>query len=920
MLCGPANSGKIADVMSRLEQSMAAGRPCWLVVPTSADVVRARAELLHRTGAAVGVDIGTFHQLTSWLGGPLDGRVLTPPGVRMHVGRILRRSHRLPESLHEYPGFVATANEAIHSIREARVVEDIFPGEAPSKFIAAGGVAAVLGRMFPDERALWMGCAAACDAAFEADKLFDDVRVAARAVCQLREPAVQMPDVFLYGFDDISPLQLGILQMLARRTNVTMSVPFEPGRVVFERRQVLIEALEHSGARVTIPSQRIQPDSELAHLADRFCEPTAQPLVGPPATIRCVESCGELGEIEDVLHAVAQLVSEGHALHDIACVTADPSGSRALIEACCARYGIPCVVETPRTLADVPAGRAMLDLVAARHASDTHALLRLIRSGYVDVSDGDQLAHELHPWLADPELEHHAAHPDVRLAGLPESIAAMVAPAGDDGADPCAQFRAAVEQFRITTRGDRRLIRSVDRAIQDLQRTAGKRPITWDELSDALTAIVVPPRHDRPAGHLLFAPITRVRTDRCAAVVMFGLHSGSFSAGGVDEADRIMQARELAYVAVTRPTSSLYFIRQASGSDGRPIAPHPVWLELRRLVPDARIDQRRLSDVLHPAVSFEREHELWEAFLRGNDSMEGMVHPWDTPVDVEPPLLGTTVSVTDVEAWAQCPARWFIDRRLVRRDDVPTHRQVLGMLVHDVLAHLVPEHAQVRSDSGERVAIADRATIAAELARARKRLRRGTPVRDVDMVAAQIIIERILRHEPVHGSRIWTEQSFADPNSPIRTVILDDITLTGVIDRCDVTDSGDITLHDYKLKSSWGTPGKHLVRDGWIQMLLYWHAVESTPGLQPVAALYRPLTGSKVRGVVDAELAPAYDNLISTDRMSPAAIDQLVADAVELARDAITGMRAGQVPPRPRGGNCPDWCTHGTICRIGERA
>ena len=56
--------------------------------------------------------------------------------------------------------------------------------------------------------------------------------------------------------------------------------------------------------------------------------------------------------------------------------------------------------------------------------------------------------------------------------------------------------------------------------------------------------------------------------------------------------------------------------------------------------------------------------------------------------------VGDAGSVSDIEEYAGCPSRWFIRRHLLPRDAEPAaSRRIVGALVHEVLARVVPAMA-----------------------------------------------------------------------------------------------------------------------------------------------------------------------------------------------------------------------------------
>ncbi len=908
VLCGPANSGKVAAVFDDVEQAVRSRRPTWLVVPTSSDARSARAELVRRVGAIVGVDIGTFHQLYAWLAGPIAAHVISTPVSRMHIGRILRRSRSFSQSLLDFPGYLDRACRIIQDVLEAQLV-DHMRGDA-----AGTELGQVLGALVPAERARWVAIAGEYQRVLDHLGYVDDAALARRAWQRCEQPVDV--DVFLYGFDDVSSLQKQLLGRLGSQGRVTMSMPFVPGRVLFDRRQRELDELVSCGARITHRDSVAAITTDLDLLAQRVGEPTAMPIDNVGSCIRIIESCGDLGEAEDIVRVVADLVSQGYQLHEIACISPDPTRLRSLIEACCARHAIPVEIETSRVLADVPAGRLVLDLMAAGRDHDEPALLRLLRSGHVVTERLDHIEHAVQPWIEDHDLARSPRRPRVPTNVFGPAIRALLQ--GATASDPAAMLREAIGELRLGDSGDIRLIRSVESMLCDLSDSTGARPPTWSDIADALGGMVLPPRDDRPTGHLVVAPISRVRTARFRAVVLFGLQASGFASGSTDDPDAPSLAREALYTAVTRPREQLIIARQACGADGREVAPHSVWYDIHQIVPSARVERRTLGDVLPQRVVFEHERALWEAHTTEHGETD--THPWSEDLSAEHELLDGSISVTSLETYVQCPSKWFIEHRLLRRDhDLATSRQVIGRLVHDALAHmLIKPDVLFVDDDGQLRARASRDAVEAQMEASCSRLDARTPLREIDVLAATLIVARVMDGEAVYGNTVLTEQPFGKTGSSVPSLEIDGIRITGVIDRFDITESGDVTIIDYKLGSSSSATGSKMVSLGKLQLLLYWHAIAQQPGTTPVAAIYRPLSGSRPRGLIDDTLGPTIDGQYTTDRFSSDAVDHAISEALALAQSSLAALRAGNIAPAPRGGTCPDWCTLGTICRIGE--
>src|SRR5207253_4862122 len=107
--------------------------------------------------------------------------------------------------------------------------------------------------------------------------------------------------VFAYGFEDLTGAEWALLEALAARAEVTVSLPYEPGRDAFAALRRTAEDLAGlaSGAVEELPARyaAIAPPA-LAHLERALFsdEPgTAPPLDG---VIRFFEGAGSLGTLE----------------------------------------------------------------------------------------------------------------------------------------------------------------------------------------------------------------------------------------------------------------------------------------------------------------------------------------------------------------------------------------------------------------------------------------------------------------------------------------------------------------------------------------------------------------------------------------------------------------------------------------------
>ena len=138
--------------------------------------------------------------------------------------------------------------------------------------------------------------------------------------------------VFLYGFDDLSALQLDAVATLARHAGaeVTVSLTYEPGRAAFAGRGSTIHELaaladRHEALEARADHYAPASRAALHHLERALFEPEPPPPVAPGAAVRLLEGGGQRAELELVAAQIASLLADdGLAPEDVAVVLRDP--------------------------------------------------------------------------------------------------------------------------------------------------------------------------------------------------------------------------------------------------------------------------------------------------------------------------------------------------------------------------------------------------------------------------------------------------------------------------------------------------------------------------------------------------------------------------------------------------------------------
>ncbi|HWI74457.1 MAG TPA: PD-(D/E)XK nuclease family protein, partial [Baekduia sp.] len=279
-------------------------------------------------------------------------------------------------------------------------------------------------------------------------------------------------------------------------------------------------------------------------------------------------------------------------------------------------------------------------------------------------------------------------------------------------------------------------------------------------------------------------------------------------------------------------------------------------------------------------------------------------------------------SASQLEVWASCPVKWFVERHLRPEALVPDPEPMIrGELAHRVLeialstlsldGGLSPERlpearALVRAAMDEH---AEDYKISPNPERLRSALRRL----EVDLI-------RYLEFAAHAGSAFRPsrfEVKFGMAEDPHPPLELDDgaLRLAGRIDRIDLDASGrEAIVYDYKGKTA--TEQAKWLDKGKLQIALYMLAVRHVLGLDAVGGLYQPLGGAEARprGAVLREADPGLSTF-ATDRLDPEDLEALLQACADAARAAVGEIRAGALKPAPDSCAYLGGCAHPTICR-----
>ncbi|HEY7075646.1 MAG TPA: PD-(D/E)XK nuclease family protein [Solirubrobacteraceae bacterium] len=958
LITGPANAAKAGALLERLRAALA--REPLLVVPTAADASHYRRELA-AAGVVFGAEVLTFSALVRELGRQtgVRGRVLGPVARERVVHAVVAEAPlaALAASARA-PGFPRALGELFAELGRSLV--------SPGRFATAVRAWRAAGEAPPHaaELATLYG---AYHERLEALGVADAEGRARAALDGLRAQPSAWPGrpLFLYGFDDLTAVQLDAVEALVRLAGaeVTVTLPYEPGRAALAGSAATVELLKPLAAEhvhLEARSEHYAPAARgaLHHLERSLFEP-ASSRRPPNGAVRLLEAGGERAEAELVGAELLELLRDGMSPEDVA-VLARGSAARDALAQVFAEYGIPVARDRWAPLARTRLGAGVLGCARAAlgvgSAADVVTWLRtpgkLPEPDAVDRleaavrrAEARTAAEARRLWertLDQRELAELDALAAAAEEGPEPFLAALLAEAGTIWTAPHRRLAAVLD---ADGEADARAAAELRAAVRELSSLAAADPglaCGPQELLEALAAVRVREGHGAAEGApgVLLADPLAIRARRFRAVVVCGLQQGELPRTPVpepflDDAARaalarasglvlarhettLSRERSLFYACVSRPEEALLLSFRSSDEEGEPLQPSPFVDDVRVLFTDelwSGRGRRLLADVTWRPAEAPTPHELRRA--------QAARSPRPAPPPLQPPRAEAALAVLaardreaarGLEVFAACGVRWLIEHVLrpgpLEPDPEPLRR---GALAHRVLERTL---ALLRERSGsarltEETLPAARAALDDALAE----LGPAQGVRGRALLRGLALdIERYLRHEAACGAGFepalleWGFGGDADPEA----LQVDGVAVSGRVDRIDVAPDGRRALvTDYKGRNV--TAGARWGEEGKLQAALYALAVRERLGFDVAGALYQPLGARdrRPRGLVRDDVPGRY---VNGDRVDAAAFAEGLEQARGAAAQAAAALRAGRVAPCPE--RCsPNGCAHPGICR-----
>lgn len=930
LITGRAHAGKSGVLARYVAEAIEAGQQPVMLLPTQADVRRARLEMAEKH--TVGVSVTTFD---AWLEAAWalhgDGRRFVGDLTRdVLVGRACANTPVVAAGQSaSTPGFQKmVARVAARLPAAPRVAADVIAGEI-------GMIVAEYYRLL------------------EGEDLVEPAQAATALARRL--PPITGP-VIANRFVDLSGPQESLLAALSSQTLVVLALVWEQGFAATEALDALVlrvrEIADHH-EHVSNPAPVDELTELEALLYSRLARDRAALMPAKRPMVELGLAAGRDAEIHLVAARVAELVEDGTPADRIAIVFRDLRNRAGRVKAALERRGIPASLDGLVPLHDTPYGkafRALVEVVLGRAGRE--ALYAFLSSPF-SAADGSAVIEADREWrkrrVEDPAELLRAAGRFGPAAASSIQLASELGPIGVNHKTGnkwkllADQMLAAAVTVRPSSE-DRLLDSAAHRAVLDA--IQGALEMSSGELStpELLTVIegasVSVTTGDRP-GRVQITDVSRLRSRRYDAVLVGGLTAGEFSSerreplvaryaralGGHGGTDESLSERMLFYLLATRARTKLVLVRQSTDEAGQPVRASVFWDEVVDLyrnpleqdfdsispcLPVIRVGTTDLAEVMPSMVPNRATERQRLAGARLKSYRRLHVATGESLADHL--AQADTYSVTELESYLQCPYKWFYGRSVKPREiDTDLGARELGSFAHGLLNQFyirfqeqtdeqrVTEHnldaalaifEEVADEAERQVRPRDESSLA-------ERLDIGTARRRVaETIAADATF--LPGYRPVAH-----ELRFGFDGTP--AVELAEVRLRGSIDRVDVGDAGAVVI-DYKSGSSQAISWAKFEGEGCLQPPIY--AIVAARMLEaPVAGgVYRPLGGNKVRGFWRADLSvPLEGGPRIEDRVDEEGAALVLESAERRLREAVDRMRDGDIAPRPLS---PKACAH----------
>jgi hypothetical protein len=764
-------------------------------------------------------------------------------------------------------------------------------------------------------------------------------------------PRVEGP-VAVNRFTDLSEPQEAFVSGLSTVTEVRIGLPWEQGCPATEALTPLVERLAESGEHLHIAAE--SGDDELDLLERNLYRPGVPHE--PTGAVVFAEAAGEEAEAVLAVDLAAQLIAEGFEPGRIAIVFRDAAPRVSVIETGAVQAGVRVFMDVALPLQTTAIGKALLALldVASGRDATRERMLAFLHSPYSGASprDAEQLdtlwrrrRESGRRLLEDAASRLEGTAPAIRCArrvcGAPLTVENV-----KKWQELMDALLLAAESHRGLTgtagktdcAAHREVLRTLSALAGGISRGSGETAVR-----EALCRVRVSPGGSQRDDEVLVTEVHRVRSRRFDAVILGGLTAAEFSSerprsvaaellerlGAAAGAEERASERLLFYTVVTRPRDRLVLLRQATDMIGEGLRPSVFWDEVLDLYrASAPLDEdehpagvplvsRPLSTLADNSVCYSpgRRAKRRAGTRPEPRPARGILTSDEVRAAIR---MQDEFSVSELERYATCPYRWFLDRAVRPRElDVAFEAREAGSVAHEALAAFYqrwagPETQRrvVPDDLPEALRIADEVLDAAfESAPATIGLAEELAAERVRRWVAGVIEDDaylLPGYTPVC-------HEFAFGGAEGRPFELSGVALRGRIDRIDACDRG-LIVTDYK--SAGVVPGHaSFAGRGVIQLPVYLAAAVYLRGGEAHGAVYRSLSSRKVRGFWRTDRLSLLECGAHTDAVDAEGLESILAEAAERVRTASAGIRCGDIAPVTGGCDACGTCTARAMCK-----
>ncbi len=977
LITGPPNSGRTERLRELFVQAERKGPV--LVVPSVGDIFAWERRLTEPDGAFIGARVFHFRDLCVEIIKRSGGRRKAPVSEFRRRQMMADVVHAVwpeqVERLRDQPGFLDSLLDLVDDLRS----EEILTAEELQERIREAGIPG-LGPIGP----VFEGYLERLDRSGGTDMpglISNAVRLLPDA-WESGSPLFMAGFDDLTGQQREMVRRLAVGE---RGVDVTIAVTHEPDNPGTAISNELVAVLREIGGATEMTEEQFERDetggdvSPLLHrLTGRFLRPpvAGEALLEPDPSLTLIEAAGTRNEAEAIGSEVARLIDSGVEPGRVGIAVASPGAEGRLIRDVLERYEVPVALEAEIPAGSTLIGSAIAALIRAITRDSIDDLLFWLRApSGTDPETVDLL--ELY-CVKDSESSARGAvarFEKIRgeVPGWLEMVAKLesndsVTETIEEITDLLVAGTLASDASRPPSEGtvlEMKVAGALRRALEELSEleSDGQRQI--EALLDAIDSGAIKVWSSPSGGAVTIASPYGMRGKRFDHLFMAGLQEAGSrdperpspflsrqnrnDLGMSVRVDQDYQDRYLFYSCLNVPTERLWLTFTTSDETGKSTRPSPL-VKAVELMFDGPLD-RILRNGRTPVFGVDATPTVRElarsaasgsplpdsppesvdlswledALTKASSAVErtGVLGSLENPELIETLAGDGVLSPTGVEAWVQCPYRWYV-QKAVRPDEFGPRSEplVLGTALHEVLRRLYEKRSGSRpADSDLQSWLGDLDSCLDEVFAEPRYGVSGSDVRsEVLRLRMRHMTREFIRKESEHPLGDLMPTFLEHEFGPIEMEGPVPWKLKGKIDRIDLGkpdeehEGGRALVIDYKSGSITKYQKAKAIENGTIQLILYLAAVEGLDelaGADPIGGLYLPISSDKARGALGPDLYPmaASWHFIKNDAQGD--LDSWIGEGLVLAGQGAAGVLEGVLEHDPV--TCRDHFEHAAV-------